>query len=225
MAAWLHWGWVTGRGAHNLIDLIDEDNALLLYEVEGLPLDVVLVEELLGLHLGEDGDAVAHHHLALLRLPAPARHHLVESQDDLVHRELVAAVEAVAAAAARRLLLGDLDLDQAVVAVAHAQQLAEGLAVVLDVRRAHQTIEQLLLHLRRHLLLDVLERLGLRGREAKGEVRGEGGEAEGGSAGRTDDRTVGRSVGRSVGRGRSCGGPGLVTLAMVIPQSIRSLMI
>ena len=165
--------------------------------MEGLPLDVVLVEELLGLHLGEDGDAVAHHHLALLRLPAPARHHLVESQDDLVHRELVAAVEAVAAAAARRLLLGDLDLDQAVVEVAHAQQLAEGLAVVLDVRRAHQTIEQLLLHLRRHLLLDVLERLGLRGREAKGEVRGEGGEAEGKSAGRTDDRTVGRSVGRS----------------------------
>ena len=83
-----------GRGAHNLIDLVYEDNALLLYEVEGLPLDVVLVEELLGLHLGEDGDAVAHHHLALLRLPAPARHHLVESQDDLVHRELAIAVEA-----------------------------------------------------------------------------------------------------------------------------------
>ena len=49
------------------------------------------------------------------------------------------------------LLLGHLDLDEPVVEVAVTQQVAEGLAVVLDVGGAHEAVEDALLHLGRHL--------------------------------------------------------------------------
>mmetsp|Transcript_71531 Transcript_71531/g.141837 ORF Transcript_71531/g.141837 Transcript_71531/m.141837 type:complete len:217 (+) Transcript_71531:1099-1749(+) len=86
-------------------------------------------------------------------------HHLVEPKDDLVHRELVSATVHLRTVLA---LLWHLNLDQPIVEVTHAQQLAEGFAVVLDVGGAHQRVEELLLNLLLHLLLDFLHgaRLG-----------------------------------------------------------------
>ena len=49
------------------------------------------------------------------------------------------------------LLLGHLDLDEPVVEVAVTQQVAEGLAVVLDVGCAHEAVQDALLHFGRNL--------------------------------------------------------------------------
>lgn len=58
-------------------------------------------------------------------------------------------------------------LDEPVVEVPHPQQLAERLAVVLDVGRADEAVEDALLHLGGHLVLDLLHRLHLRHRHAR----------------------------------------------------------
>src|SRR5687768_6528531 len=123
--------------ARDLVDLVDEDDAVLLDRGERLEADLLLVHELGGLLLGDEAQRLADAQLPALAPPAAhVREHALDLLRELLHPRRGEDLHGAAA-------LRDVDLDLLVVELALAQHLAETLArgvgvVALDRRHARQ---------------------------------------------------------------------------------------
>src|SRR5471032_524472 len=111
----------------DLVDLVDEDNAVLLDHLARLADHALLVEHLVALFLEQDLVALRHRHLALLGAPAER---LAQHVADVDHADRRAGL-ARHLELHRRAGVGDLDLDLAVVELAVAQLVAEAQPGVL----------------------------------------------------------------------------------------------
>ena len=112
------------RGERNLVDLVDEDDAVRLHPLERLAHDALLVHELLGLLLREEPSGFGNAELALLGF-LPERQvaeHLLQIEPHLLH-----ALAAEDLHRRRRALL-HLHLDLALVEAARVQHAAQFLA-------------------------------------------------------------------------------------------------
>ena len=129
----------------DLVDLVDEDDAVLLDRFAGLAHHALLVEQLVALLAQQRRMAVGHGHLALLGAAAEG---LAQHVADIDHADRAAGL-AGHFELHRRAGVRDLDLDLAVVELALAQLVAEAQARLLAGVGAAESIEHAILG--RHL--------------------------------------------------------------------------
>src|SRR5262245_3231262 len=129
------------RARADLVDLVEEDDAVILDVPDRLLHDHVAVDQLVGFLAQENVEGIAHGDLARLGARAEG---FAQHVGKIDHADL-AAGHAGDLEGRHRRRIGDLDLDLAVVELARAQTLAEGLAGRERCARADQSVEHALL--------------------------------------------------------------------------------